>query len=254
MTLNALIVDDELLARKALLRLLKIERDINVIGQCGDGESAVDAIRRAQPDLVFLDVQMPEMDGFRVVETIGVKQMPVTIFVTAFDRYAINAFDANAVDYLLKPFAADRLSRALARARDRFLGRQNQESAQRLLSLLGSRYQSDFAQRLTVSTGGRIHFVSVGDIDWIEAEGNYARLHVSCHVYDVRETLQALMEKLDPREFVRIHRSTIVNVQRIREVQPWFQGSHIVLLHSGEELRMSRYQREAVERLMGKRA
>jgi two-component system LytT family response regulator len=254
MTLNALIVDDEPLARKALLRLLKIERDINVIGQCGDGESAVDAIRRARPELVFLDVQMPEMDGFRVVETIGVNQMPVTIFVTAFDRYAMNAFDANAVDYLLKPFAADRLSRALARARDRYLGRQNQESAQRLFSLLGSRYQSDYAQRLTVSTGGRILFVLVGDIDWIEAEGNYARLHVSCHVYDVRETLQALMEKLDPREFVRIHRSTIVNVQRIREVQPWFQGSHIVLLHSGEKLRMSRYQREAVERLMGKRA
>jgi two-component system LytT family response regulator len=254
MKLNALIVDDEPLARKALLRLLKIERDINVIGQCGDGESAVDAIRRAKPELVFLDVQMPEMDGFRVVETIGVNQMPITVFVTAFDRYAIDAFDANAVDYLLKPFAADRLSRALARARDRHLGRQNQESAQRLFSLLDSRYQSDYAQRLTVSTGGRILFVSVGDIDWIEAEGNYARLHVSCHVYDVRETLQALMEKLDPREFVRIHRSTIVNVQRIREVQPWFQGSHIVLLHSGEELRMSRYQREAVERLMGKRA
>jgi two-component system LytT family response regulator len=253
MTLNALIVDDEPLARKALLRLLKIERDINVIGQCGDGESAVDAIRRAQPDLVFLDVQMPEMDGFRVVETIGVNQMPVTIFVTAFDRYAINAFDANAVDYLLKPFAADRLSRALARARDRYLGRQNQESAQRLFSLLGSRYQSDYAQRLTVSTGGRILFVSVCDIDWIEAEGNYARLHVSCQAYDVRETLQALMEKLDPREFVRIHRSTIVNVQRIREVQPWFQGSHIVLLQTGEELRMSRYQRDAVERLLGKR-
>jgi two-component system LytT family response regulator len=253
MTLNALIVDDEPLARKALIRLLKIERDINVIGQCGDGESAVDAIRRAQPDLVFLDVQMPEMDGFRVVETIGVNQMPVTIFVTAFDRYAINAFDANAVDYLLKPFAADRLSRALARARDRYLGRQNQVTAQRLFSLLGSRYQSDYAQRLTVSTAGRILFVSVGDIDWIEAEGNYARLHVSRHVYDVRETLQALMEKLDPREFIRIHRSTIVNAQRIREVQPWFQGSHLVLLHSGEELRMSRYQREAVKRLMGKR-
>jgi two-component system LytT family response regulator len=252
MTLRALIVDDEALARKALVRLLKSERDINVIGQCGDGEAAVDSILRHQPDLVFLDVQMPEMDGFRVVETVGVERMPITIFVTAFDRYAIKAFDANAVDYLLKPFAADRLSRALARARDRFLGRQNQESAQRLFSLLDSRYQSDYAQRLTVSTGGRIHFVAVNDIDWIEADGNYARLHVARNIYDLRDTLQALMEKLDPREFVRIHRSTIVNVQRIREVQPWFQGSHIVLLHSGEELRMSRYQRDAVERLLGK--
>ena len=254
MSLRALIVDDEILARKALSRLLKNEPGVSVIGQCGDGESAVDAIRRTQPDLVFLDVQMPEMDGFRVVETIGVEQMPVTIFVTAFDRYALDAFDANAVDYLLKPFAADRLSRALVRGRDRCFGRQDKDAAQRLFSLLDrTRSQSDYAQRLTVSTRGRILFVPVADIDWIEAEDNYARLHVSRRVYDVRETLQALMEKLDPRDFVRIHRSTIVNLHRIREVQPWFQGSHIVLLHSGEELRMSRYQRDAVERLLGKR-
>jgi two-component system LytT family response regulator len=250
--MRALIVDDEALARTALLRLLKRERDVNVIGQCSDGESAVQAIRQMQPDLVFLDVQMPEMDGFQVVEAIGAEQMPATIFVTAFDRYAIRAFDANAVDYLLKPFAPDRLARALARARDRWLGRQDKEAAQRLFSLLESRLQSDYAQRLTVASGGRIVFVSVSDIDWIQAEGNYARLHVSRKVYDVRETLQALMEKLDPREFIRIHRSTIVNVRRIREVQPWFQGSHIVVLQSGEELRMSRYQREAAERLLGK--
>jgi two-component system LytT family response regulator len=254
MTLRALIVDDEILARKALLRLLRNERDIAVIGQCGDGESAVEAIRRTTPDLVFLDVQMPEMDGFRVVETIGAEQMPVTIFVTAFDRYALHAFDANAVDYLLKPFAPDRLSRALARARDRLHDRQNRDSTQRLFSLLGSRYLSDYTQRIAVSTGGRIVFIAVNDIDWIEAEGNYARLHVARRIYDVRETLQALMEKLDPREFVRIHRSTIVNASRIQEVQPWFQGSHIVLLQSGEQLRMSRYQRDAVERLLGKRS
>jgi two-component system LytT family response regulator len=254
MTLRALVVDDEVLARKALLRLLKSELGITVIGQCGDGESAVDTIRRARPDLVFLDVQMPEMDGFQVVETVGVEQMPVTIFVTAFDRYALKAFDANAVDYLLKPFAADRLSRALARARDRCTGRQDDEAARRLFSLLDrTRSQSDYAQRLTVSMRGRIIFIPVADIDWIEAEGNYARLHVQRRAYEVRETLQSLMDKLDPRDFIRIHRSTIVNLHRIREVQPWFQGSHIVLLHSGEELRMSRYQRDAAERLLGKR-
>ena len=196
MTLRALIVDDEALARKALVRLLKNEAGISVIGQCGDGESAVAAITRTRPDLVFLDVQMPEMDGFRVVETIGVEQMPATIFVTAFDRYALNAFDANAVDYLLKPFAADRLARALARARERCLGRQDKEAAQRLFSLLDrTRSQSDYAQRLTVSIRGRILFIPVADIDWIEAEDNYARLHVSRRIYDVRETLQALMEK-----------------------------------------------------------
>jgi two-component system LytT family response regulator len=252
-TLRTLIVDDEALARTALLRLLKRERDVSVIGQCSDGEMAVGAIRQMKPDLVFLDVQMPEMDGFEVLEAIGVEGMPVTVFVTAFDKYALQAFDANAVDYLLKPFSPDRLSRALARVRERFLGRQDKEAARRLFSLLDSRLQTDYARRLTVATGGRILFVPVADIDWVEAEGNYARLHVARHVYDVRETLQALTEKLDPREFIRIHRSTIVNVRRIREVQPWFQGSHLVLLHSGEELRMSRYQREAVERLLGKR-
>ena len=193
------------------------------------------------------------MTGFDVVEAVGIENMPVTIFVTAFDRYAIRAFDANAVDYLLKPFAPERLTRALERARDRCLGRQDRAAAERLFSLLVSRSQSDYVQRLTVACNGRILFVPVADIDWIEAEGNYARIHVGRRVYDVRETLQALMEKLDPREFVRIHRSTIVNMQRIREVQPWFQGSHIVLLQSGEQLRMSRYQHDAVERLLGRK-
>jgi two-component system LytT family response regulator len=251
--MRALIADDEPLARTALLRLLKRDRGITVVGQCDDGEAAVEAVRELRPDLLFLDVQMPEMDGFQVMEAIGVEQMPVTIFITAFDRYAIRAFDANAVDYLLKPFGADRLARAVARARDRWQGRQDKDTAQRLFALLDSRYQTDYAQRLTVASGGRILFVPVADIDWIEAEGNYARLHAGRRVYDVRETLQALMEKLDPREFIRIHRSTIVNARRIREVQPWFQGSHIVLLQNGEELRMSRYQRDAVERLLGTR-
>lgn len=250
--MRALIVDDEALARTALLRLLKRERDISIIGQCGDGESAVQTIQQEKPDLVFLDVQMPEMNGFEVVESIGAEAMPVTIFVTAFDRYAIRAFDSNAVDYLLKPFAPERLARALTRARDRCFGRQDKESAQRLFALLDSRLQSDYARRLAVPVNGRIVFVPVDEIDWIQAEGNYARLHVSRKIYDVRETLQALMEKLDPREFIRIHRSTIVNVRRIREVQPWFQGSHIVVLQTGEELRMSRYQRTAVDRLLGK--
>ena len=253
MTLRALVVDDEALARRALIRLLKSEPDVQVIGQCGDGESAVESIRRMQPDLVFLDVQMPEMTGFEVVETIGVEQMPVTVFVTAYDRYALNAFDANAVDYLLKPLAAERLRRALVRARDRCVGSVDKDAAKRLFSLLNrSHSQSEYATRLTVSTHGRILFVPVAEIDWIEAEGNYARLHVARKMFDVRETLQSLLERLDPRDFVRIHRSTIVNVNRVREVQPWFKGGHLVQLHSGEELRMSRYQREAAERLLGK--
>jgi two-component system, LytTR family, response regulator len=251
--MRALIVDDEALARTALSRLLKRDRDIAVVGECGDGEAAVHSIRELSPDLVFLDVQMPEMDGFQVVEAIGIERMPSTIFVTAFDRYAMRAFDASAVDYLLKPFVPERLSRAIARARDRWQGRQDKDAAQRLFALLGNRYQSDYVQRLPVACRGRIQFVAVEEIDWIGAEDNYAMLHTGRHVHEVRETLQTLMEKLDPREFIRIHRSTIVNLRRVREVQPWFHGSHIVLLASGEKLRMSRYQRDAVERLLGKR-
>jgi two-component system LytT family response regulator len=253
MMMRALIVDDEPLARAALSRLLKRDCGITIIGECGDGESAVRSIRQMNPDVVFLDVQMPEMDGFQVIESIGVEQMPATIFVTAFDRYAMRAFDASAVDYLLKPFLPDRLSRALARARDRWQNRQDKDAAQRLFALLDSRYASDYIRRLAVASGGRIVFVAVEEIDWIGAEDNYAMLHAGRRVYEVRETLQSLMEKLDPGEFIRIHRSTIVNVRRIREVQPWFQGSHIIVLHSGEELRMSRYQKDAVDRLLGKR-
>lgn len=179
--------------------------------------------------------------------------MPATIFVTAYDKYAMRAFDASAVDYLLKPFLPDRFSRALTRARDRWQNRQDKDAAKRLFALLDNRYPSDYVQRLAVASGGRIVFVAVEEIDWIGAEDNYARLHAGRRVYEVRETLQALMEKLDPREFIRVHRSTIVNVRRIREVQPWFQGSHIIVLQSGEELRMSRYQKDAVDRLLGKR-
>lgn len=254
MSMRALIVDDEPLARTALSRLLKRDSDITIVAECGDGESAVKSIRHMKPDVVFLDVQMPEMDGFQVIETIGVEQMPATIFVTAFDRYAMRAFDASAVDYLLKPFSPDRLSRAVARARDRWQNRQDKDAAKRLFALLDNRYSSDYVRRLAVASGGRIVFVAVEEIDWIGAEDNYAQLHVGRRVHEVRETLQALMEKLDPQEFIRIHRSTIVNVRRIREVQPWFQGSHIIVLQSGEELRMSRYQKEAVDRLLGRRA
>jgi two-component system, LytTR family, response regulator len=253
MRMRALIVDDEPLARTALSLFAKRDSDLNIIGECSDGESAVRTILQLQPDLVFLDVQMPEMTGFQVVESVGIEQMPITIFVTAFDRYAMRAFDANAIDYLLKPFAPDRFSRAVSRARHRWQGLRDSEAAERLFALLRSRHQSDHVQRLTVVSKGRVSFVSVADIDWIEAEGNYARLHVNRHIYDVRETLQALMDRLDPREFVRIHRSTIVNLLRVREVQPWFHGTHIVLLQNGEKLRMSRYQREAVQRLLGRK-
>jgi two-component system LytT family response regulator len=242
--IRALIVDDEPLARRSVRRFLRNHADIQVSGECGDGQSAVKSILSERPDLVFLDVQMPEMDGFAVVERVGPERMPVTIFVTAYDRYALRAFDANALDYLLKPFGKDRFERALARARERIAGGLGNEAVQRIL-----RAQNDYLERLPVQENGRIVFVNARDIDWIEAAGNYAQLHVGTRSHEMRETLSNLERKLNPKEFLRIHRSTIVNLHRIKEVQPWFHGYHLVLLENGQELRMSRYQQEIAERL-----
>ncbi len=219
-------------------------------GECGDGQSAVAAILTRKPDLIFLDVQLPEMDGFEVVGRIGVERMPSTIFVTAYDQYALRAFDANALDYLLKPFGKTRFERALARARERIAGGLDHEAAQRILRAMESAAaRGSYIDRIPVSASGRILFVKVRDIQWIEAAGNYARIHAAGRSHDVRETLSSLEGKLDPADFLRIHRSAIVNIQFVKEVHPWFRGYHLVLLESGQKLRMSRYQREVAERL-----
>ncbi len=250
MSIRALVIDDEPLARQSVRRFLKNHPDIEIVGECGDGQSAVDAILSQKPDLVFLDVQMPEMDGFEVVSRIGVEQMPATIFVTAYDQYALKAFDANALDYLLKPFGKTRFDRALARARERIAGSLDRDAAQRILRAMESAAtRRRYIDRFPVSENGRIVFVKAGEIQWIEAAGNYARLHAAGRSHDVRETLTSLGAKLDPATFLRIHRSAIVNVQFVKEVQPWFNGYHLVLLENGRKLRMSRYQREVAERL-----
>ena len=250
MSIRALVIDDEPLARRTVRRFLKNHPDMEVAGECGDGESAVNWILREDPDLVFLDVQMPEMDGFEVVRHVGTARMPATIFVTAYDRYALKAFDANAVDYLLKPIEAERFARALTRARERIGQGPGGDAAVRLTAILDRvTAQSEYAERLPVAENGRILFVKTEEIDWVEAEGNYARLHVGARHHEIRETLTSLGYKLNPRDFVRIHRSTIVNVHRIKEIHPWFHGHHVVLLENGRELRMSRYQRDVARRL-----
>ena len=250
MKIRALIVDDEPLGRRGVLRFLKNDPEIEVVAQCGDGESAVDAILARNPDLVFLDIQMPEMDGFEVVRRVGPQKMPVTIFVTAYDRYAVRAFDANAIDYLLKPVGQARFERALARAKERIAGNSRDSVAERIVATLEQIKRHDkYLDRLPFSESGRILFVKTRDIDWIEANGNYARLHVGARTHEIRETLNSLEQKLDPRDFLRIHRSTIVNVHLIKEIQPWFHGYHLVLLQNGQELRMSRYQNEIAKRL-----
>jgi two-component system LytT family response regulator len=247
MSIRSLIIDDEQLARHSIRRFLKHHPDVEVVDECGDGQAAVNAILATKPDLVFLDVQMPELDGFGVVNRIGVEHMPATIFVTAHDQYAVAAFDANALDYLLKPFGKARFDRALGRARERLTGLPDPETLRRLLQAMGR--QSVHFDSVPVAKNGRIVFIKTRDIHWIESAGNYARLHLTSSHHDIRETLTSLEAKLDSKEFVRIHRSIIVNLNYVKEVHPWFHGYHLVLLESGQELRMSRYQRDVAERL-----
>ena len=245
--ISALIVDDEPHARRSIRRFLDSDGTIEVIGECADGESAVEMIRSKKPHLVFLDIQMPEMTGFDVIRSLG-STMPVTVFVTAYDHYALSAFDANAIDYLLKPFGKERFQRALLRAREQIAGRSDMNDVRRLLTGL-EREQPRYLDRLSVVHNGRILLINVDDIDWIKACGNYAVLYVGEQQYEIRETLSNLEERLDRRTFLRIHRSTMVNVHRIREIQPWFHGHHLVVLKSGVELRMSRYQQDAARQL-----
>jgi two-component system, LytTR family, response regulator len=248
--IRALIVDDEPLARRSIRRFLDQGSGVEIIGQCADGESAVKAIRTQKPDLVFLDVQMPEKNGLDVIREIGPDAMPVTIFVTAYDRYAIRAFDANAIDYLLKPFGKQRFDLALKRAKERLAGRMNLNDVRVILaSLERDQTQPAYLERLTSSESGRILLIDVKDIDWIGASGNYAQVYSGSRKYEIRQTLTSLAEKLNPRDFLRIHRSTIVNIRRIREIQPWFHGYHLIILQNGKELRMSRYQRDVAKRL-----
>lgn len=249
MPVRVLIVDDEPLTRRSIRRLLASSGDIEIIGECGDGESAIAAISTQRPDLVFLDVEMPELSGLDVVERVGPDAMPVTVFVTAYDRYAVEAFDVEAVDYVLKPFGKERFARALGRARDRIAGKLNLGDMRRALAALGEPQRGRYVERLVVEHGGRRLLIAVEDIVWLGADGNYVQLRAADRTYAIRDTLASLEAKLDPNHFARIHRSTIVNVRRIREIQPWLQGHHLVILDTGEQLRMSRYQRAAARQL-----
>lgn len=263
--IRAIIIDDEPLARERIRTLLREESDIEIAAECGDGRKAVAAIRRHAPDLVFLDVQMPELDGFGVLEAVGAERVPVVIFVTAYDKYALRAFDVHALDYLLKPFDRDRFHRALGRARAQLRG-QRDSADRRLLALLdevrgavapaSSRTSSGAPrrlERLVVKSAGRVFFLRTEEIDWIESAGNYVKMHAGRDAHLVRETMSALEAQLDPAAFVRIHRSTIVNLARIRELQPMFHGDYTVLLRDGRELTLSRNYRDRLEKLLGRR-
>ncbi len=252
MTVRTLVADDEPLARRRLVRLLERESDAELVAACGTGLDAVEAVKRYTPDLLFLDVQMPGMDGFGVLEALGPDIPPAVVFVTAFDAYAIQAFDANALDYLLKPFDADRFHRTFQRAQDRLRRPDSGGAPAQLTALLESlTRQRNTAERLAIRTDGRVYFVRVADIDWIETASNYVRLHSGKASHLLRESMSSLETRLDPERFLRIHRTTVVNVERLRELQPWFSGEFIAILQDGTRLKVSRGYRDRVARWLG---
>ena len=254
MTLRTLIVDDEPLARERVRMMLGMHDDVAVIGEVGDGQQAIDAIRQERPDLVFLDVQMPSVDGFGVLRALEGEIMPYVVFVTAYDQYALRAFEVHALDYVLKPFNAERFSQALQRARAAISRRDDVEGSvdkDRLRSLVASlTAEQREKQRIVVKSSGRVFFVKVDDIDWIEAEGNYVRLHMGAQSHLLRETMKGMESVLDTSQFIRIHRSTIVNADRIRELQPLFHGEYAVILRDGTRLVASRGPDNRLKKLL----
>lgn len=257
MKLRALVVDDEPIARHAIVRLLRDDGGIELAGECGDGAGAVAAIRRQAPDLVFLDIQMPAMSGIDVVATIGPERMPATVFVTAYEHYAVRAFESNAVDYLVKPFSRERFQTMLTRAKTRIATAADsaQTASQQVLRVLAElAARPQYPTRIAVPVDEHIELVEVDDIVWIKANRNAVQLHLDGRTYALRETMSGLAARLDPRHFARVHRSAIVNARRIKAIHPWFNGYHVVVMDTGQQLRMSRYQHESFLRLVGRGA
>ena len=254
MTIRTAIVDDEPLARRRIRNLLTEAPDVEVIAECANGKDAIESLEESPPDLLFLDIQMPEIDGFDVLQAIGVGHVPVVIFVTAYDQFALRAFEAHALDYLLKPFDDERFGAALQRARERIRQQQGGDLDRRLQALLENvRGDRGYLRRLVVPSGHRSIFVRTEHIDWIEAERNYIRLHVGGRTYLLRENLSHIVAALDPTTFCRIHRSTIVNIDRIQAVEPLFHGEYQVVLHDGTKLTSGRSYRRNLHAVMGKR-
>ena len=247
--MRVLIVDDEPIARRGLRRLLGAEPDVEIVGEAGSGTAALDAIEDLKPDLVLLDIQMPEIGGLEVVATVGPANMPAVVFVTAYDKYAVEAFDLNAADYVLKPVDPERLSRALGRARQRLGSGIRGDLEKRLLRVLESTRVLQ-PQRLVVRSAGRIQFVDTEDIDWINAEDNYVRIYASGRTYLMRETVGAMEARLDPGRFVRIRSSTIVQIARIRDVRALSNGTFEVTLQNGTRVTSARRFRDRIEKIV----
>lgn len=248
MKIRTLIVDDEPLAREWVRNGLQDEPDLEVIGECGDGFEAVRAIAAEKPDLVLLDVQMPGLDGFGVLASVEPDKLPAVVFVTAFDRYALKAFEAHAVDYLMKPFSGERLHQAVERARAAIDKSSSKDLKSTLRALLDDiERERQYPEWLLIKKDDRSVFLRVEDIDWIESARNNVRLHVGKEVYVYHETTSGIEARLDPRHFFRIHRSTIVHIERIRDMHPWFNGDYAVTLKDGTRLTLSSTYRERLK-------
>jgi two-component system, LytTR family, response regulator len=251
--IRALIADDEPLARKFIRRMLKDDQDLEIVGECSNGKETVAMIRKESPDVVFLDVQMPEMDGFAVLESIGIERLPEIIFTTAYEQYAIRAFELHALDYLLKPFDQARFKDAIKHAKERFYSERQNDGRMQISALLENmKNKPQYLERLVIKAAGRITFLSTDEINWIEADDKYVHLHTSKVSPMVRQTLSAMQAQLDPEKFRRVHRSAIVNVEQIKELQPLFSGEYSILLQDGTKLTLSRNYKDKLFDLLGK--
>ena len=255
--IRALLVDDEPIARRGIRQQLQSEADVEVIGECANGKEAVVAIRTQAPDLVFLDVQMPLLSGFGVVEEVGVDQLPAVVFVTAYDEHAIRAFEVNALDYLLKPIEPQRFQKTLSRVRDQLNQSSDKQLNKKLSALLRLQEKPDtvfekhsYLERVVIKESERVLIVPVEDIDWIGAHGNYVQIHTRSKAHLLRETMDGMEGKLNPANFVRLRRSTIVNGRRIQELKPLFNGEYTVLLKNGVALTSSRRYRKNLDLLL----
>ena len=262
-TIRALIIDDEPVARQSIRVLLRNDPDVSVVGECANGPSALESIRRESPDLLFLDVQMPGMNGFEVLKALKQERLPAIIFTTAYDQYALKAFEVHALDYLLKPFDDDRFAESLSRAKSLIVGNKMEDMSRQLLDLL-ERFElkerlahqplpraDRYLSRFMIKSAGRLVVLDAALVDWIEAEGNYVSIHAEGKRHLLREKMSTLETQLDPSRFARIHRSTIIRTDRIKSLKPLFNGDYVVTMQDGKEFTLSRTYRERVLAALG---
>jgi len=250
--IQTVIVDDEPLARKFLREMLGNDPDIDIVAECASGYEALRIIKKLKPELVFLDIQMPELDGFAVLQALELEQVPLVIFVTAYDQYAMRAFEVHALDYLLKPFDDHKFERAMSRAKAQIRGREKETANENMVGLLRElNDRSAYIERISVKSSDRIILLKTEKIDWIESDDNYVKIHSGKSSHQVRDTITNLERQLNPAMFLRIHRSTIVNIESIEALQPMYQGDYRVILNTGAQLTLSRRYRDRARQVLG---